>query len=71
MAKDKRAISGSIRHNGRVYTADDVDELEAALSAKEIKSLTTRGVISGFGAAATPKEDETEEAPSEKAKPKK
>lgn len=51
MPKDERRIAGSVRVAGKgVFTQGQEDELEAALSPAEVKSLTERKVISGFGA---------------------
>lgn len=71
MPKETRKIAGSIRHNGTLYTADDLDELEAVLTPEQAARLTEKGVISGFGKQVKedkPVEDKPADAPVEKPK---
>ena len=61
MPKDERKILDTVRLTGGrgTFSAGQEDELEAALTAKEIARLTERGVISGFGGKAAVKPTET------------
>lgn len=69
MPKDIRKINQSVRLSKErgVFTDGMEDELEAALSNAEMKSLTERGLIEGFQGSDKKAEKAPEKAP-EKAK---
>ncbi len=56
MAKDNRAILGSVRIGNQVFTTDMADEFEKAATPEQIARLTEKGVIAGFGKVKEPEE---------------